>query len=72
MVRRDNGQKTSLKKEGAASEVPALLEEIQSSLFARARKEQESHIKVAETWKEFVAALEGGNLIVSPFCGEPK
>jgi len=27
---------------------------------------------MAEKWADFLKALEGGNLIVAPFCGEPS
>ncbi len=71
-VRRDNGQKVTKQKGQAGVEVPALLEEIQAALFDRAKGELDSHLKVVESWAEFLSALEGGNLIIAPFCGEPK
>ncbi len=71
-VRRHDGAKVTKKKADVAAEMPKFLEEIQRDMFDKAKAELDDHVKVADTWKEFLAALEGGNLIVAPFCGEPE
>ena len=47
LVRRDNGQKLTEKKDGLASRIQSLLEEIQSSMFSKAKKELNENMVVA-------------------------
>ena len=68
-VRRDTGEKITMKKENSVNDVKALLTNIQDSLFKRAKHELDSHLSVVESWDGFVAALDNSNIIQAPFCG---
>merc|ERR1712098_471698 len=69
-VRRDTGEKLTMRKAGLKDDLPALLETIQSSMFARAKQELTDHLKVVTTFDEFLAGLEAKCLLQAPFCGE--
>lgn len=58
VARRDSGQKSMLPLEGLAAQIPQILEDIQQSLFARARTHRDAHITKANTWEEFQNVLE--------------
>lgn len=45
------------------------LEDIQAGLFAKAKEVRDSHIVQVTEWKDFVPALEGNNLVLTPWCG---
>lgn len=68
-VRRDTGEKITMKKENCSNDVQALLTNIQDSLFKKAKNELDSHLSVVETWDGFVKALDKSNIIQAPFCG---
>jgi bifunctional glutamyl/prolyl-tRNA synthetase len=62
-VRRDTGEKIVMRKCGMEDDLPALLNTIQSALFARARTEMADHLKVAHTFQEFLQHLDNSCLI---------
>lgn len=68
-VRRDTGEKLTMKKDSISGDVAKLLDTIQSDMFAKAKKELDEHISVCDDWQEFVSALDKSHLIMSPFCG---
>ncbi|CCI39602.1 unnamed protein product [Albugo candida] len=70
VVRRDNGVKTDVPVSKLSTLIPALLEEIQSDMLARARHKRDSHIQTVTEWNDFVSALSQGNMILTPFCNE--
>ncbi len=70
-VRRDMPLKLKLKKAAVKQEMPELLKTIQADLFTKAKNDLDSHISLAENWTDFMSALEGGNLILAPYCGLP-
>jgi len=69
-VRRDTGEKLTMRKAGLEDDLPALLETIQSSMFARAKQELTDHLKVVTTFDAFLSGLEAKCLLQAPFCGE--
>ena len=69
LVRRDTGQKITEKGDGLASRVQDLLTQIQTDMFAKAKKELDDNLIVAKTWNEFVGALDKSKIIMAPFCG---
>ncbi|KAL6440058.1 hypothetical protein ACFW04_002999 [Cataglyphis niger] len=69
-VRRDNLQRTTVKREEVATSLDCLLKDIQAQLLSRARKNLIAHIKQVENWSDFGAELNKKNLLLSPFCGE--
>jgi len=68
-VRRDTGEKLTMRKAGLQDDIPALLATIQSSMFAKAKQELTEHLKVVSTFKDFLAGLEAKCLLQAPFCG---
>ncbi len=62
-VRRDTGEKIVMRKCGMEDDLPALLNTIQSALFARARTEMADHLKVATSFQEFLQHLDNNCLI---------
>src|SRR5204862_5596402 len=53
-ARRDTREKAPIPLAELTTRVPALLEEIQQALLAKARAFRESHTTAANTWDEFV------------------
>ena len=68
-VRRDTGEKVVMRSCGLTDDIPALLDTIQSSMFARARTELADHLVVTDSWDTFVESLDRKCLIQAPFCG---
>ncbi len=70
-ARRDTREKAAIPMADLATRVPALLEEIQQSLLARARQFRDEHTSTAATWDEFKAAMEGRpGFVIASWCGE--
>ncbi len=69
-VRRDNGAKQALPLAELATAVPALLEQIQAAMFAKALKEREGRTTHISRWDEFEPALNKGNMVLAPYCEE--
>jgi len=68
-VRRDTREKMNMRKAGLSDDIPALLETIQSAMFAKARQEMSDHLKVVTQWEDFLTHLENKCLLQVPFCG---
>ncbi|HNA41565.1 MAG TPA: proline--tRNA ligase [Saprospiraceae bacterium] len=58
VARRDTKEKNLVPREGIASYVKALLEEIQSNLFTRAKSFQQNNITIVNNWDEFKDVIE--------------
>lgn len=71
-VRRDNGEKLTIPLGEVAVRFPALLKQIHESMFAKASKDMNDHVKVTKTWTEFGTSLDKNNLLLSPFCGDKE
>ncbi|XP_047138951.1 bifunctional glutamate/proline--tRNA ligase isoform X1 [Hydra vulgaris] len=71
-VRRDTGEKISMKQEGCSDEISSLLERIQSDMLARATDQLNSALTVTKSWEEFNSNLDKNKLIQAPFCGGIK
>jgi len=69
-VRRDNMEKLTMKKSGLKDDIPALLETIQSAMFAKAKNEMTDRIKVVTEFDDFLDGLEKKCLLQAPFCGD--
>lgn len=70
LVRRDNGEKSDIAFTDAASVVAALLETIQDSLLAAARRGRDEKMVTVTKWEDFVPALEKQCLVMTPFCDD--
>lgn len=71
-VRRDDGTKITVPLNEAAKEVTRLLDDIQNSLFTRAKQSMTENIVTCTEWSLFTPTLDQKKLLLSPFCGDPK
>lgn len=69
-VRRDTGEKLTYKTTTAVKDVKDLLENIQESMFNRAKADQLKYQAVTKSWDQFLEKLDGKCLIMAPFCGD--
>ncbi len=73
VARRDTREKTVVSLDGIAQYAQRLLEEIQVSMFNKARSFRDAHISTAENWDEFVKLLdEKGGFISAHWDGTPE
>jgi prolyl-tRNA synthetase len=71
LARRDGGEKQIVDVAGLESRLPALLEEIQAALFAKARAFRDASIRRARTFDELVKTLdEQGGFVLAPWDGD--
>lgn len=68
-VRRDNGEKITIKLDAVEKEIPALLLKIHASMLSKAEHDLKTHLKIAKQWSDFVKLLDEKNIIMAPFCG---
>jgi bifunctional glutamyl/prolyl-tRNA synthetase len=69
-VRRDTGEKLTIKREDVVKKVPELLELIHKSMLDKATTDLNSHLKTTKNWTEFKEFLDQKNIIMAPFCGD--
>jgi prolyl-tRNA synthetase len=72
VVRRDTSEKQTVKEDKAAKYVDRLLEEIQSSLFARVLDFQKSHSFHVDSWDEFQRLIKKGGFLHAHWCGSSR
>lgn len=70
VVRRDNGEKTSIKQDGIEDNIKETLERIHHDMYNKAKEELNANLTVAHTWREFNSMLDDNKIIQAPFCGE--
>ena len=58
VARRDTKEKTSVSLDGIENYIKDLLEDIQTSIFNKAKAFRDAHISKADTWEEFVQILD--------------
>jgi prolyl-tRNA synthetase len=69
-ARRDTREKAAIPLADLATRVPALLEEIQANLLARAKAFRAEHTTEVATWDEFKNAMEGRpGFVIAAWCG---
>ncbi|MCL1829455.1 MAG: His/Gly/Thr/Pro-type tRNA ligase C-terminal domain-containing protein, partial [Oscillospiraceae bacterium] len=72
-VRRDNGEKRASDLDGIETSIPKLLDEVQTALFEKAKKNLEEHSCTAETPEEISMTVKrGGGFITTAWCGDTK
>jgi prolyl-tRNA synthetase len=70
LARRDTREKLPTPMEGLPSAILALLDDIQKTLFARARQFREEHTQRVTSYDEFKAAMEGRpGFVIAFWCG---
>lgn len=67
-ARRDTGEKGTISLADLATEVPALLDKIQSDMYNKAKKSFDEHRLVINKWEEVVPALDAKNVVLIPSC----
>jgi prolyl-tRNA synthetase len=73
MARRDTYQKTTAQMDEAVQATEKLLEEIQNSLYAEAKKTLEEKTTTVLTYDDFEKTLKNkGGFIKAPWCGSSK
>ena len=70
VVRRDNGDKLQMKWASLSEEIPKLLNQIHDDMYNRALKTRDERLKVAYNWDDFMTALNGKNIVLTPWCDE--
>lgn len=69
--RRDNGDKLSISIAEAPNSLANLLEEIQKSLYDKAKIAMDSKRVQVTDWQAFLTQLNDKCTLVAPFCGRP-
>jgi len=70
IARRDTLQKETIPMERLNEHIPALLDEIQKNIYARALKFRNENTHYVETWKEFIDVLDNkGGFIMAHWDG---
>ena len=70
-VRRDNGEKISVKLEEIAQRLPQLLDAVQQGLYEKAKRNLDEHTYVAHSLEEAKELQEkNGGFIKTMWCGE--
>ncbi|CAN6674925.1 hypothetical protein TRVA0_072S00386 [Trichomonascus vanleenenianus] len=69
-VRRDNGEKVAIPVAELGEKIPALLEQVQADMLARAKKAYDEHIVYTEKLEDFVPLMNKKNVLRAPFCGD--
>lgn len=69
-VRRDTGEKVTMKSDNSVKQIQDLFNLIQQNLFDRAKKDLDDHLSVAHDWNQFCNDLDQKKIIQAPFCGE--
>jgi prolyl-tRNA synthetase len=71
LVRRDTREKTAVKEGEATATVAKLLEDIQNSLFNKAKKVLEEETRTVKTYDEFKQTLQDkGGFLRASWCGD--
>jgi len=68
IARRDNSVKEEVKLVDLATRVPQLLNDIHNDLFAKAREARDAKCVKARNWDDFIAHLNKGFIILTPWC----
>jgi prolyl-tRNA synthetase len=51
-----------------ATEIPHMLDRIHNDMYARAKETRDAHMKEATNWEQFMEALNGKNIVQTPWC----
>lgn len=73
VARRDTKEKTTIALDGIVSHVDSLLENIQQSMYNKAKAFRDENITKADTWDEFVKVIEEkGGFVSAHWDGTPE
>lgn len=71
-ARRDTGEKGIIPLADITTKIPELLETIQKDMYTKAEIAFREHRIQITKWEEVLPALDNKNVVLIPFCGEPK
>ncbi|MBW2975950.1 proline--tRNA ligase [Candidatus Woesearchaeota archaeon] len=69
LVRRDNNQKEFVKLTQLDKKIKIALEDMQNSMFEKAKKLLEANVAEANNWDDFLKQLKNRKLVKAFFCG---
>lgn len=73
LARRDTREKSTVSIDGLSQRIISLLDEVQASIFNKAKAYRDAHITKADTWQEFEQLLnEKGGFIAAHWDGTPE
>jgi prolyl-tRNA synthetase len=73
IARRDTGTKESgITWANLAAKMKDTLEDIQKNLLVKAKQERDQRIVKALKWEDFITALDGKNMVLTPWCDEAE
>ncbi|MBW2987609.1 proline--tRNA ligase [Candidatus Woesearchaeota archaeon] len=72
LVRRDTGEKETVKLDDLKKEITLTLEAIQENLFKNAKKFIEENTITTTSWDELVQAIKDKKLVKTVWCGETE
>jgi prolyl-tRNA synthetase len=72
LVRRDNGEKKTVKFEEVAAEIPKIFEQMELDMFNKAKKMLNDKIVETAEWNEFVKAIKERKIVKTIFCNEAE
>ncbi len=72
LVRRDNNKKEPVKISQLDKKIKDTLEDMQNSLFQKAKKFLDSNIADANNWNDFIKQIKNKKLVKAFFCGNVK
>ncbi|MBW3012818.1 proline--tRNA ligase [Candidatus Woesearchaeota archaeon] len=72
LVRRDTGEKETVKLAGLKKEISLTLEVIQENLFKKTKKFTEDNTVETKNWDELVEAINNKKLVKAVWCGETE
>ncbi|TAQ91669.1 hypothetical protein B7494_g63 [Chlorociboria aeruginascens] len=67
-ARRDTGEKGTISIASISTEIPALLEKIQSDMYTKAEAAFRSHRIQITNWDDVIPALDAKNVVLIPSC----
>lgn len=70
MVRRDTGDKVTVRLDDAVDSIRKLLEDIHEAMFAKAKKEFDENLATCFDFDDFCSKLDKKKLVLAPFCGD--
>lgn len=70
LARRDTSEKVTVSLDALTTELPKLLEDIQTSLYNRALAMRNERTVRVDSWDEFKAAIEDGKFVMAHWSGD--
>ena len=72
LMRRDTLEKETIAFEGLENTIPALLDDIQKSIFEKAKAWRDSRMVKVNSYDEFKSQIEAGNFVLAHWDGTPE